>query len=308
MNPTAGDVHVDAALSAVSVSYRNPNFIWETIFPVIPSDKQSDKYFTYDKADLMRNEAAVRAPGTLAQRGGYRVSNTAYFCDNYAFGKATPDEAAQNSDEALDQQNADTEYVSDMVQRKAEITLAAAIFATSVWGTDKSVSVQWDTYATSNPIDDVQAGIDIVLQNTGMEPNTLVLGQQTWTEGIKNHPDFVDRLSNQATMVLQLETAAAILGVPKIIVGKGSYNTAGEGETFSGSYIWGKNALLCYVPGAPGKRTPASGYTMRWGPQTVLRYRDTPPGLKQDVIEAHDYLDFVVTGSDLGYYFDAVVA
>lgn len=309
--PTAADVHVDAALTQLSIAYRNPNLIWDRVFPVVPVTKQSDKYFLFDRGDMLRNEAGVRAPGTLANRGGYRLSTDSYFCDNYAFGKQLPDEVLANADAALQIEQADTEYVTDMLQRKLEIQLAATIFTTGVWTTDVTVGTAWSTYATSTPIEDVRAQSRTILQNTGTKPNRLILGKQVWDE-LQDHPDFLDRLSDKETKMLKLQTVAALLDLEEILVGEASYNTAAEGDTFSGSFVWGNDALLYYAPASAGLRTPSAGYTPRWtGPgvgQQVLRYRDSPAGKKADVIEAHDYIDFIVTSAVCGAFFNNVVS
>ena len=54
--PTQSQVHVDAILTNISVAYlqRAENFIADKVFPVVPVDKQSDKFFTYDKNDWLR--------------------------------------------------------------------------------------------------------------------------------------------------------------------------------------------------------------------------------------------------------------
>jgi len=305
--PGGTDVHVDTALSAVSIGYRNQAYIWPDLFPVVPTAKQSDKYHIFDKADLLRNEAGVRAPGTLANRGGYRLSTGSFFCNDHSFGKQTPDEISANADESLELDQADTEYVTGQVELDLELELAGAIFTTGVWGTDATPSTQWGTLATSDPLADAATGIETVLKNTGYKPNTLTLGYEVWTV-LMNHPDFIDRLATQTTRVLQEAAAAQLFGVENLIVGTATQNTASEGETFVGSFVWGKHALLTYVPPSPGKRTPSAGYTFRWGARKVLRYRDTPEGVLSDVIEVHDYLDPVVTGSDLGYMMDDAIA
>ncbi len=45
--PTASDVHVDAVLTNLSVAYiqEQDAYIATKVFPVIPVDKKSDKYY-----------------------------------------------------------------------------------------------------------------------------------------------------------------------------------------------------------------------------------------------------------------------
>jgi hypothetical protein len=74
--PNINSVHVDAILTNISVAYlqNQDNFIADKVFPIIPVDKKSDKFFTYTKNDWFRDEAQRRAPGTESAGGGYNLS------------------------------------------------------------------------------------------------------------------------------------------------------------------------------------------------------------------------------------------
>ena len=63
--PTGSDVHVDVPLTNISLAYMQSeeNFISTKVFPFIPTAKQSNKYYIYDRADFNRDQAAVRGPG-----------------------------------------------------------------------------------------------------------------------------------------------------------------------------------------------------------------------------------------------------
>ena len=302
--PETSATHVDAALSQISISYKNPSYICGMVAPVVPVAKQSDKFYTFNKGDLLRNDAGVRAPGTVANRGGYRLSTTTFFCDNYAFGKARPYEVDRNADAALQIDQADTEYVTEQLMIDMELACATALFTTSVWATDNTTATNWDTYATSTPIEDVRAAADVIQGSTGVRPNQLTIGRQVWTV-LQDHPDLVDRLSNTATKQVRLDTVASLFEVDRILIGDAVYNTAAEADAASMSYVWGKNALLNYVPSSPGLRTPSASYTFQWGNRFVRNYEEEAE--MQSVVEAHDYVDFVATASDLGYFFSGIV-
>ena len=51
--PDISMVHVDQALTSVSIAYRNAQFVSDQIFPVAPVTKQSNKYFIYSKDHRM---------------------------------------------------------------------------------------------------------------------------------------------------------------------------------------------------------------------------------------------------------------
>ena len=64
--PTVEDVHVDAALTNISIAYiqQADHFIAGRAFPRVVVEKQSDKYFSYTQPDWFRDEAEVRAPAS----------------------------------------------------------------------------------------------------------------------------------------------------------------------------------------------------------------------------------------------------
>ncbi len=96
--PTNSAVHVDAALTNISVAFlQNANhFAAGRVFPNVPVSKQSDRYFVFDRGDFNRDEAEVRAPGTESAGGGYELDNTpTYFANVYAFHHDVPDQFAR---------------------------------------------------------------------------------------------------------------------------------------------------------------------------------------------------------------------
>src|SRR3972149_5785823 len=78
--PTAQQVHIDQPLTNISIAYLPGDFIAGMVFPNVPVQKQSDKYFIYTKADWLRREAGPRAPGTRARRGDYGLSTAPDAC------------------------------------------------------------------------------------------------------------------------------------------------------------------------------------------------------------------------------------
>ena len=314
-NPTASDVHIDAALSDLAIAWGSQQYVWDQLAPVVDVPKQSDKYHIFTLDDFRRDEIpGPRAEKTLAERGEYGLSNDSFYCDDWAWGKSTSKEAKKNADAALNLEQADLRYCLGVVNRRIELQWVSEVFTTSVWDTDitgaASVAanqvIYWSTEATSTPIQDVRAQADAIQKATGERPNRLAMGREVLTV-LLDHPDIVDRLPVNAIREVMLKHLAALFEVDEIIVGVASYNSAKKGATVSNSFIWGKNALLYYVPSSPSKDVPSALYSFRWGPRSVLNYEDTPAGKMADVIEVHDYVDVKVTASELGVFFSGIV-
>ena len=316
MKYTSKDVHVDQLLTNVSIGYSNAGYIADQIFPVVPVDKQSDKYLTYDKSHWFRNEAKIRATGTKSERGGWTYSSDTYFCDRFSYGHEIYDEERANADNAFQLDSDAAEFATDKILMQREVAFASDFFKTSVWGTDKVGATdftRWSDYAGSTPLVDVSDWMDTIEASIGREANRLVMGKQVWTK-LKWHPDLIDTIKYTQRAQMGLDLAATLLEVERILVGRAIYTTSPEGTaeaSVSYSRIWGKHALLIYVPNTPSLRQPAAGYTFTW--QRVpssLRYikRMRDEEREADIIEANAYYDHKVTGAAAGLFGSTVIA
>lgn len=316
MKYTSKDVHVDQLLTNVSIGYSNAGYIADQIFPVVPVDKQSDKYLTYDKSHWFRNEAKIRATGTKSERGGWNYSSDTYFCDRFSYGHEIYDEERDNADNAFQLDSDAAEFATDKILMQREVAFASGFFTTSVWGTDKTGGTdftRWSDYAGSNPLVDVSDWMDTIEASIGREPNRLVIGKQVWSK-LKWHPDLIDTIKYTQRAQMGLDLAATLFEVERILVGRAIYTTSPEGTaeaSVSYSRIWGKHALLIYVPNTPSLRQPAAGYTFTWQrvPQSlryIKRMRDEER--EADIIEANAYYDHKVTGAAAGLFGSTVIA
>jgi len=316
MKYTAKDVHVDQLLTNVSIGYANAGYIADQVFPIVPVEKQSDKYLVYDKSHWFRNEARIRATGTRSERGGWSYSSAAYFCDRFSYGHEIYDEERSNADNNFQLDSDAAEFATDKILMQREVAFAGNFFKTSVWGTDKTGAsdfTRWSDYANSAPLVDVAGWMDLIEAAIGREPNRLVMGKQVWTQ-LKWHPDLIDTIKYTQRAQMGIDLAAALFEVERILIGRAIYTTSPEGTaeaSVSYSRIWGKHALLAYVPATPSLRTPAAGYTFTWQrvPNSLVyvkRMRDEER--EADIIEANAYYAHKVTGASAGLFASTAVA
>ena len=87
--PDISMVHVDQALTNVSIAYQNAQFVADDVFPTIPVAKQSNKYFIYSK-DRFRIVDDARRPGTRANEINWTLSTDTYFTEATHFHKPFP--------------------------------------------------------------------------------------------------------------------------------------------------------------------------------------------------------------------------
>lgn len=328
-SPTVNQVHVDRPLTNMSVAYvqSQGDFISGKVFPVVPVDKKSDRYFIYTKDDWFRDDAQLRAPNTESAGGGYDIDNTpSYNCLVYAYHKDIDEQEDANADAPLNPQRDAARFVARKLLLRQEIQWVSDFFATGKWtgsstATDITVAPTWDD-PTSTPIEDVQVQALAILTGTGFDPNTLVLGFAVYQKLIR-HPDIIDLIKYGAgpgNPAIANETALAkIFSVERVLVSKSVKNTAAKSPgstTFTGVMTAGKNALLCYVAGAPSIMEPSSGYIFMWKGisrglgTTISSYIIPMPWLGLDTKRVESEIAFAdkLIGADLGAFFSLCVA
>lgn len=326
--PTFGDVHISAALTDLSVAYiqNTDHFIADKVFPIVPVRHQADKYFVWTKGDWFRDEAQKRADATESAGGGFTLSQLSYSADVWAFHKDVGDQTRRNQDPAIDIDTATVEFVTHRLLIRRDRDFVASFMGTGLWGTDVTgvasspstgQTIQWSQESTSDPFTDLSNGQLAILQNTGQEANTLVLGYPVYL-ALRKHPLVIDRIKfvmKAEARAITPELMAAAFDIDRVIVSKAVYNSAIEGSTANAmGFIMGNNALLCHTPSSPGLLVPAAGYTFVWEGFTGLNSMGVQvsqipmPWKGKNTVrtEAEMAWDTNIVGADLGYYFSAI--
>ena len=338
--PMLTQVHVDRPLTNISVAYLQDDndYIADKVFPVVPVQKQSDRYFVYNRGDFFRDVAEVRAPGTESAGGGYNLDNTpSYFCDVYAYHKDVDPQVRANSDQPLDADRDATIWVTQILAIKREVVFLAKYFTTGVWtgtstGTDigvgTGVTTAWDA-ANSTPIEDIELQQFAIKKLTAKWANRLVLGTNVY-KALKNHDEFLQRIKYTQRGVVTPDIIASVLAPPnqpessdngdfQVLVAAASYNTAAEGQTDTMSFMAdAKDALLAYANPNPSIMQPSAGYVFTWVPigGYLARIKQIPmPWLGTDAngqpttrIEGEMTLACKAVATDAGAYFNNVTS
>ncbi len=322
---TPSQVHIDAPLSNLTLAYvqEQSNFIADKIFPVVGVNHQSDKYYTYDRGEMNRSgDVKKLAPRTEVQRIGMTISNDSYLADVYGIGMDFDEQTIANEDTALQMRQAGAETLVNRLLIHREEQFASTFFDASIWGSESTPSNLWSDYTNSTPITDVTtARRTMQLKSGGFKPNTMVVGKEV-RDVLVNHPDILARLNGGATVT---DTAkvndaklAEIFEVENFYCMEAVKNTSVEGVAESNAFIGGDHALLVHTPSNAGLMTPAAGLTFAWNniPSvnnlgvTVESFSDD--ALKRQQVAEHIQVkmayDMKVTGADLGYFFDQVIA
>lgn len=322
-NPTIRQVHVNQPLTQISIAYmQNADmFISTDVFPIIPVQKQSDRYYKYLKEDWFRDVAKKRAPSTESAGGGYRLDNTpTYFADVYSIHKDIDDQIRANQDDVINMDRDATEWVTQMMLLRREKIWAENYFTNGVWATELSgvasnpsdgEFVQWDQ-ADSTPIEDIRDRAVEVAELTGFRPNVLVLSPYVYT-ALSNHADILDRIKYTQTGVVTTDILAGLFDVDRVLVAWGTENVANQSADPDMNFVFGKHALLAYSNPSPSILQPSAGYTFTWAGfigagqegNRIRQFRMEELGA--DRVEGELAMDMKVVADDLGVFFEDAI-
>jgi hypothetical protein len=322
---TPSSVHLDQPLTNLTLAFAQDqsNFIADKVFPVVGVERQSDKFYIYDRDNMNRTgDVKALAPRTEVNRIGMSISNSSYYADVFGLGMDFDQQTLANEDAALDIRSAGAQTLATRLMIHREEQFAANFFAASIWGSESTPANLWSDYTNSTPIADVtNARRTMQLKSGGFKPNTMVVGKEV-RDILINHPKILARLNGGATVantaLITDAKLAEIFEVENFYVMEAVKNDSVEGVAESNSFIGGKHALLVHGPKGAGLMTPAAGLTFAWNNVpgannlgiTVESFSDD--ALKRQQVAEHIQVkmayDMKVTGADLGYFFDTVVA
>lgn len=322
---TPSAVHVDQPLTNLTLAFlqEQTNFIADKVFPTVGVQKQSDKYYKYDRENFNRSgQIKELSPRTEVPRMGLSISQDSYFATVYGGATDFDEYTLANEDAALDIRKAQAEMLTTNMLIHREEQFASTFFAAGVWNTDVTPANLWSDYTNSTPITDVTtARRTMQLASGGFKPNTMVVGKEV-RDVLINHPDILARLNGGATVtntaLITNAKIAEIFEVENFYVMEAVKNSSAEGIAESNAFIGGKHALLLHTPSSAGLMTPAAGLTFAWNNLpginnlgiSVERFSDDAlrrVGVAEELQVKMAY-DMKVTGAELGYFFESVVA
>jgi hypothetical protein len=314
-----GTFHIDKALTDLSIAYRNAAYVADRVYPVVPVEKESDKYYKHGK-EFFRVRDDRRSPGSEARPSRWSLSDDTFFCGGHALKDYVPREHQANQDPALDLIADTTEGLTDQIQLIREDNLVTALVADLTGASVVDLAaIKWDADA-NNPIKKVRAEKEAIAKRVGVMPNVLLLSQPVFT-AVRQNSTVVNLITGAQSAEQALVSAAQLAGLlelDEVLVAGAVKDTANEGQAASLDFVWGKRALLFYRPANPGRKTLSLGYTFRWrnalgalgvssgGGQGVERYYNQPT--KSDVVEVHDYYDLKTVDKDAGSLFINAIA
>jgi len=130
---TPSQVHVDQPLTDLTLAFVQSQeaFIADRVFPTVGVDKQSDKYYIYDRDNMNRSgDVKALAPRTEVERIGMSISQDNYFADVYGLGMDFDEQVLANEDAALNIRQAGAQTLTNRLLIHREKQFATNFFST----------------------------------------------------------------------------------------------------------------------------------------------------------------------------------
>lgn len=317
--PSVQKVHIDKALSNISIGYKNETYISESIFKSIAVEKQSDKYYVYGMESFRQHDDA-RAAGTEANEISWTLSDDAYFCEGHALRTVVADEEKQNADNEFELESDATELVSEGILLNKEVDAANKVLDANNYHADLKVTLgsggtyKWSDYENSDPILDIAKAREAVHKKSGVRANTLVISEPVFNI-LRRHPKLLALVTGIKVGIIGEDIMKLAFGVDQILIGSALKSTAKKGQVAGGgldplSYIWGNSAVVAYIPTQPRKKQVALGYSFMWnkdgeGAVQVRKWYET--GRRATVVEAERWYAHKMVSNVAGYLFSDAV-
>lgn len=301
--PFVNQIHVDKALSQISIKYKNDNFIAREVFPELMVKNESDKYFIYDR-DFRLPETA-RANKAEAREHSFQLSTASYLLEEHALKDYVSDRDANNYDLAT--LRADTvEELTNKILLRLEKSVAD-LFTSTSWSQNVSLTAaqQWslDTI-TSNPIPLMDTAATTVIDNSGYAPNIGIIPHKAMVAA-KNHTSVIDRIK-YTNVNITSSMLAGLFDIEKLVVPKAVIDSSAEGVAASIGDVWGDNVFLGYRALSASPLKPSAGYVFRSSKPLVKRWREE--SRSSEAIEVGMLYQPKVVASLAGYLIKDVLA
>ena len=269
LSPT--DVHIASAMPNVAFGYHLLDGVADIALPIIPANKQSDKYFTWASG----NAFTPAVPTMGGVNGGPSeispaLSSTQYSAIEYALASFITTEIEANADSPLQPYQAAADLVMNKLRMAREMRAAAALTTSANWNANNVLALtsglQWNSGTSSDPI----ANIQFIQERSYDGISRIVMGAPVFHALQRNASvrQYHFAKSNDPALPGPQELSR-ILELPPIVVAEMKYTNAAGLAT----YVWpsvagsASSVVLLHEPAQnppTSGRDVATGYTFRW--------------------------------------------
>lgn len=304
------DLHIDAALTNLSVSYAPSGLIADIIAPITTVSKESDKYYVWDRADSFRTYDDKLAQGAVAKTIDFALSNDSYFAEEYGLRTRIVWRELSNADVALRLEQSKTKKLKDSLlisreKRVATLALNTASYAAGL-STTYSGTSQWNNAGYAGDIiKEIDAAKEAVRAACGSMPNTIIIPAVV-IPTMTNHSSYRDHYKYTANDISGNGLPPVLRGLKVVVPGAQNTTSAEGASTAAVGDVWGKNLIIAYIDPTDGIDSFTLMKTFRYQEWMTRKYDIEAE--RSMYIETTTIEDVKVVSNVAGYLIKSVVA
>lgn len=309
--PQLNTVHIDAALTNLSIQYQPTGLIADSVMPVLRVKKESDRYYIWDRGTSFRIPETKRADGAESNKVNFKVTNAAYQTEEYALNVDITDRQKDNADSILKLRANKMKMTKNLMMLDREKRVATLLTTlgnyNSAVRTTLSGTKQWNDDSFAGSIEkDIDAGKEAVRALIGHEPNTIIIPASI-AKVMKRDDQLRELIKYTQNNLLINGDLPPTLWNMKVLIPSAINITSIEGASSATTAdVWGKHIVMTYVPAGGSIDTPAHAYTFRARDFRVKAWREEKKS--KEVIEVSVIDDEKITSDISGYLIKDVIA
>lgn len=305
---------VDQLLTEASSGLFPTGYVSELILPEVQSKNTTGKLSKYGTNHLRVENSQRIGRSAFRRVEAISRSTASYAIEGHGLEGMVSKEDYKNVISPYDAERDETMGLTSLIWTEKEKLLADTLADTSIMTQNVTLSASTDKYSdylNSDPIDDFNTARAAIRNGCGAIPNLAVMDYQVWNQ-LRFHPQMLDALGFKQNRPGGLEEGemAKAMGVSKVLIAMGTYESAQEGQTSSLAPIWGKNLIFAVVPEKAMPYQVSLGYMVRYAgeaPRQVYKYAfNNPPGATGILVE--DNYDMLISNAAAGYLIKSCIA
>jgi len=309
--PQLNTVHIDAALTNLSIQYQPMGLIADLVMPILKVKKESDKYYIWDRGTSLRVPESKRADGAESNKVNFKVTNETYQAEEYALNADVTDRQRDNADSILKLRASKMKMTKDLLMLDREKRVATLLTTTGNYDSAVRVTLsgtnQWNNDSFAGSVEkDIDTGKEAVRALIGHEPNVIIIPAAV-AKVMKRDDEIRELIKYTQNSLLVNGDLPPTLWNMKVLIPGAINITSIEGHaTTTTADVWGKHIVMTYVPTGGSIDTPAHAYTLRARNFKVKAWREE--NKSKEVIEVSVIDDEVITSNISGYLITNAIA
>lgn len=305
--PTISAVHIDRALSNLSLYYRNASYCADVISPAVNVAKESDKYFIYGKENF-KIPPALRQDKAETEEITYSLSTDSYFCEEYGYHELISDRERANSDDALRPDIDATEHITECLLLDREYRVSSLILdsTNTQWGAYSTthfsnLALAWDDKAAADPRGDFYyAKFQIFLDSRRQASHVFLPVEIAYRLAQMDQVDELRKYTDPG-LLTNSGLPPMIWGL-KVIECQSTYDRAFEGLAPAFTETWGTNVVFAFInPNPMGLKTLTFALSFQARAFEVRKWREEKR--RSDAIEVTHLYDSHIVAPACGFVY-----